>query len=621
VTETLLIVARAIHFAASIGLAGLLCFTVFIAQPKVLVGAFGRLAWASLLLVLATGFAWFLAETASMGGKTPSLTLLGTVLLQTRFGGIFGLRLGLATVVAIALLLPGNRGRWAALVGSTALLGALAWVGHGADDQGADGVFHLSADFIHLLAAGAWIGGLIPLGLLLSRAIADYERNGIEAAHRAVRRFSALGIAAVGALLATGVINTLYLVGSIAALIGTSYGQLLLVKIALFVALVGLATFNREVLTPRLISRRSQVGDVLRKLRRNSFLEAGLGLGVLCIVGLLGTMVPGAHQQPLWPLPFRFSAAVLADPSQGGTVWVALASVAVGIALAGASFMFRRLWGALVVLWLVIIAFLLPSLTLLTVNAYPTTYFRSPTGYTAAAIAAGASTYATYCAICHGATGHGDGPAAANLTDKPADLAASHIYSHPDGDLFWWIGHGIAGTPMPGFDGVLDETARWNLLDFIHANADGLRAHDGTPAQAPDFAIECPDIGVTSLRALRGRIVHMVFAGPGTAARLPALNALDPLVVNVVVAARAPGRPFCAATGDDLAIAYAFFLPERARGIADAEFVIDDRGWLRAAWQPLLDNGWWDVDSLEHEIAEIRAQPVTVSPRPAGHAH
>jgi hypothetical protein len=56
-----------------------------------------------------------------------------------------------------------------------------------------------------------------------------------------------------------------------------------------------------------------------------------------------------------------------------------------------------------------------------------------------------------HCAICHGAGGHGDGPGAAGLLRDPADLTAKHTADHTAGDLFWWLTHGIRGTPMPGF--------------------------------------------------------------------------------------------------------------------------------------------------------------------------
>ena len=71
----------------------------------------------------------------------------------------------------------------------------------------------------------------------------------------AVQRFSTLGVVAVSTLAATGIVNTWVLAGSIPALLGTDYGQLLLVKIALFLVMVATAAVNRLVLTPRLMQK------------------------------------------------------------------------------------------------------------------------------------------------------------------------------------------------------------------------------------------------------------------------------------------------------------------------------------------------------------------------------
>ncbi len=634
-TETLLLAARAVHFTASVGLAGILGFTVFIARPEALEGLYRRWAWICLALALVSGFFWFLALAAGMSGSSLAAAfdphILDTVMRRTRFGQLFSLRFAFSVLTALALLPPARFGRILALLLAAALLGSLAWAGHGADDTGANGILHVTADVTHLLMAGAWIGGLAPLALLFHRAIAAGDGEWIEIARRAASRFSALGIVAVGLLLASGVINASYLVNSLAGLVGTAYGQLLLVKIALFVALVAIATINREVLTPRLSAtprgaKQRASSLALRGLRRNSLLEACLGLGVLAIVALLGTMVPAAHQQPLWPFPIRFNADVLSAPEYRGEVWLALASAALGLGLGCASFVFRKLWGAVVVVWLVIIAFFLPSLSLLTLPAYPTSYFQSPAGFTTRSIALGQKAFAQNCVSCHGVGGQGDGPLAKQLPDPPADLTADHIYAHSDGDLFWWISHGITGTPMAGFSPQLDEATIWNLIDFIHANADGVRAAQGTPAQAPDFAIQCPDSTVTALRQLGGPLVHLVFAGPQSTARLTALSRLDlggdvtTVIVNLG-SPKAATRPFCTAAEAGMAEAYALYPPGRGQSLAGDEFLIDAKGWLRGVWLPRAGAGWSDDRTLRRDLEEIRANPILASPRASGHVH
>lgn len=105
-------------------------------------------------------------------------------------------------------------------------------------------------------------------------------------------RFSLLGIACVGALLVSGLINSWQLLGGPGDLLATAYGRILSAKIALFAIMIGIAAVNRFSLTPRL-------PDVatIRVLRRNSIIEAAFGLAVVMLVGSLGMMVPAGHMR------------------------------------------------------------------------------------------------------------------------------------------------------------------------------------------------------------------------------------------------------------------------------------------------------------------------------------
>jgi mono/diheme cytochrome c family protein len=70
--------------------------------------------------------------------------------------------------------------------------------------------------------------------------------------------------------------------------------------------------------------------------------------------------------------------------------------------------------------------------------------------------------------VCHGAQGHGDGPAARGLRPAPADLTV-HVPLHTEGELWWWITNGIAGTPMPAWKAVLTDEERWHLVNYLEA--------------------------------------------------------------------------------------------------------------------------------------------------------
>lgn len=199
----------------------------------------------------------------------------------------------LAVVIAAIVV-----GRWSAMpaaaaAGSGVALASLAWTGHGGMDEGARGIVHASSDIVHLLAAGAWLGGLLALAALLSHSAkhADYDR-----AYLSLARFASVGTIAVALLVFTGLVNSWLLIGvdRLPALWTSLYGQLLLVKLALFVVMLGLAASNRFRLTPAL--RRGVDGGrtapAISDLRRSLAIETAAAMGILGLVAWLGTLAP-----------------------------------------------------------------------------------------------------------------------------------------------------------------------------------------------------------------------------------------------------------------------------------------------------------------------------------------
>ena len=118
-----------------------------------------------------------------------------------------------------------------------------AQAGH-AETQSPVRLLNVTDQWIHMLAAGVWAGGLVWLLLGL--------RNLDRAARAAaVRRFSQMAFAAVAVIAVTGVLRAVPEVGSLGALVSTSFGVVLLVKTGLFAALMGIAWRNRYRLVPR----------------------------------------------------------------------------------------------------------------------------------------------------------------------------------------------------------------------------------------------------------------------------------------------------------------------------------------------------------------------------------
>lgn len=87
-------------------------------------------------------------------------------------------------------------------------------------------------------------------------------------------------------------------------------------------------------------------------------------------------------------------------------------------------------------------------------------------------IASGRATYRERCLACHGERGRGDGPSAAALDPRPADLLL-HAPQHPDGELFFFISRGVPGSAMPAWRSVLAERERWELVHYLRELADG----------------------------------------------------------------------------------------------------------------------------------------------------
>jgi copper resistance protein D len=643
-----LVAARAVHFASTTMVAGAVCFAFFVFDPALnkvgdsapvglpLRRLLAWIAWSGLAVAVASGAAWLILLSAQVGRHSLSETIasdvIGTVLTQTRFGRTWLLRGVLAALLMLVLAFE-RRGEPSKAAGgikvalAAILIGALAWTGHGGADQGIGGDMHLVADVMHLLAAAAWVGALIPLAFLFAATGRSRTETDAAVTLVATRRFSTLGIISVGTLLVTGIVNTWFSAGSMPALVGTDYGRLLMAKIALFLAMVYIAAVNRTNLTPHLVlSPTSEAARIaLRQLERNSVVEAALGLLILVIVSVLGTIPPGGHLQPSWPFALRFDAGVLNRPIDRAAVAVAATGVAGGIALIIAGALLQRWRRTMVLTGLPIVIASLAALAHSTVPAFPTSYYRSPTGYTAASIALGHTLYDQHCAACHGAV-VGGGPAHHHEGAVHTDLTADRIYAHTDGDLFWWITHGIDQS-MPGFGSVIDDNGRWSLIDFIHANADAVRLRTGIKGSgypAPDFSADCPDGTSVTTGGLHGRLVHLIIAGAVATGRLQQLahaHIAHDLVTVVILpeGSSPPDAPFCVAQDHSVLAAFAVYRGKTPAESEGTELLIDATGQLRAMWYPGLEPAWTDADVLRRETAAIR-EPAAAA-RAVSHAH
>lgn len=282
--DAALAAARFLQYAAATGLFGLSLYPLYARAALD-----GRTRAWLIGLAVASGvgaWAWLLATTFNMAGGLDLDSLISV--FDTPFGHLWAVRLALGLALIVVTLLRKARPVLVCAL-AAASLASIALTGHTQEHDGGLRIAVVTADAAHLLGAGAWLGGLIGLALLLRGAPADAAQAGERAAN--VARFSRMAYVAVGAIVVSGLFNGVLLVGSAPALWTTFYGGLLAVKVALFGAMLVLAGLNRFRISPHLAA---DEGPWSRRLARHVAAEQGLGLLVLICVAVLGMSQPPA---------------------------------------------------------------------------------------------------------------------------------------------------------------------------------------------------------------------------------------------------------------------------------------------------------------------------------------
>ncbi|WP_095196906.1 copper homeostasis membrane protein CopD [Pseudomonas sp. Irchel 3A7] len=234
---------------------------------------------------------------SAMSGETDSAALrphMEMMVLETDVGLAWTVRIIALVVAGIAMLLhrraPGVSLLVATLAGGGALA-SLAWSGHGAMDEG---IWHFTADILHLLAGGAWLGALVAFAWM-SRTAALQTEDRIRLLAHAVTRFESIGAVIVVVIAVSGVVNYLFIAGP--KLFLNTYGVLLFVKVALFAGMLVLAALNRFHLGPTLERslREGQYRVAANALRRSVMVELTAAVLIVGLVAWLGTLSPGAE--------------------------------------------------------------------------------------------------------------------------------------------------------------------------------------------------------------------------------------------------------------------------------------------------------------------------------------
>ena len=246
-----------------------------------LVVAMGLVFWRQLADFRDPFVAWREDAALLLGtqwGRTWTLGAAGSILLSALFlAASPAVRRGAA-----------RRAFWVPATGvAMALCAFPALTGHASGSENL-GALLIPADTLHVLAAGTWIGGLL---FVLAAEVMERRRVGRDGSLLAdiVPVFSPVALVAAGVLVATGTVASFVHLESVSALFSTTYGRLLVTKVALVLTVMVLGAVNWRRLTPRLLEARDAA-----TLRRNATRELVIAQLVIVVTALLVRTSPVA---------------------------------------------------------------------------------------------------------------------------------------------------------------------------------------------------------------------------------------------------------------------------------------------------------------------------------------
>ena len=608
------------------------------------------------------------ATTAQATGVAENLWHPGAWLdfvQKTRIGFIWTLReTGAVAVCGLAWFArTSSGGPWryvvCAVVASLALaIGSFA--SHPAAEE--QSIVAILPYALHLIGASVWFGGLPGVLAVLVHAAQIHPQGTMERSGLTLlKQFSFIALPLMIGIVATGLVVADRMVGgNYAALFATMYGWLLNTKLTLLAVILSIAGRAHFVWLPSIERTGSQAPSAVHQLRKKLTVEFGLAVVLVVVATLLANAVPAKHETiDHWPYPFRFSIDATWDD------WLVRTLVSIGVALlilTGAMIVLGRTrqWG---VLRRIVIPALLGILGIastfypIAVQSYPETYRKTPVPFDAISIANGAGLFAANCVPCHGPQAKGNGVLAKTLPKQPVDLLTEpHTAMHTAGDFFHWLTYGRFNGVMPPFGEKFSEEERWDVLNFLHANARGYQARIINsrilPEQpfmvSPNFSYSTQDGSSGTLKDFRRKqsVLLVLFSWPESKERLAQLRTAYSTISNTNTAILAvpvndlnPDAtealsaylplPIVTQGANEITRSYALFrrtitkpdlfgegaLPKHM------EFLFDRYGFLRARWIPEGESpGWADLDLLLQQIHQLNREGELLPP-PGDHVH
>lgn len=294
-------VVRFAVFSSVILLAGSVVFLVFLwpsgrhlRRPRRLVGA----AWVAAAVATVGAVALQGAYVAGEGlGMAASPSVIGEV-LDNRYGVVSLARLALLAAAALLVRLLRDRAEQrqrpeiatpVAVFALVALLLSVTAVGHASTGRYVPAAMVL--DLLHLFSVSAWLGGLV---MLVAFVLPRSEGGPAEDVHHVVARFSRVAFAAVVVMVVTGTLQGWRQLDGLGALGSTTYGRLLLAKLALVAAVLVAARFSRRLVRSRLSHPVAALSmgpgatalspsDPLPRLRKSVAVEVAIAVVVIAV--------------------------------------------------------------------------------------------------------------------------------------------------------------------------------------------------------------------------------------------------------------------------------------------------------------------------------------------------
>lgn len=291
---------RAISFAGILLVIGVVVFNLLVLARSDRIGS--ELVWqmearaatvglSAAVLVIGAAFARVFLESRMMSSMPGMESMdMSAMLLHTLWG--FGMQLQIATgfLAAIAFSIAIPRVRFAWLIASLAAAGLAfspAFAGHAAASARFQGAL-VFTDFLHVVGAASWLGNLacvmlIGVPIIVKAPGEDrWQRVSI-----LVNTFSPIALGSATVVVLSGLIAAAVHLQSLVALWSTTYGRVLLLKLAIVLVTLTIGAYNFRRVQPQLVREEGTT-----QLRRSATLELAAAAVIVVVTGFLTGVSP-----------------------------------------------------------------------------------------------------------------------------------------------------------------------------------------------------------------------------------------------------------------------------------------------------------------------------------------